>query len=188
MDRKFHSAGSFRRSRQFFLAFLTFSFLAFCRANQPDPQMQELQKDVKQLSEENRKLQKEIQSLKENLNKKEPEIKPAPQTAPAEIRMTVDQMKQDIQPLLRDIITKIKAVEETPRKAKQYGMRIEYDIKNAVYGLIRNPNPSTLYHAKVIIKYEKFLESEQESRSYGSGSATFLFAYQSNQWVLQRRD
>jgi hypothetical protein len=56
-------------------------------------------------------------------------------------------------------------------------------LQNAVYGLQNNEgsNPS----AKVIVKFEKFLESGEDSRSYGSGSSTFVFIYQNKQWLLQ---
>jgi hypothetical protein len=39
--------------------------------------------------------------------------------------------------------------------------------------------------AKVIVKYEKFLESADDSRSYGSGSTIFVFANQEDRWVLR---
>ena len=64
-------------------------------------------------------------------------------------------------------------------------MRVEYDLKNAVYGLVKNDDQSAPYSAKVIVKFEKFLESDEVSRSYGNGSSTFVFAYRNKQWILQ---
>jgi hypothetical protein len=64
-------------------------------------------------------------------------------------------------------------------------MRMEYDVPAAVYGLITTGDPEIPYRAKVIVKYEKFLESEKKSGSYGAGSTTFLFALKKNRWVLE---
>ncbi|MCI0602041.1 hypothetical protein L0156_03440 [bacterium] len=183
MDSKFLSAGSAIISRQIFFTLLIFSFLFGCsQEKQKDPQMEQLQKDVKKLSDENQRLLKELQNLREELKPQSqpvvPETKPAPRT-----EMTLEQMKAEVEPVLKEAIGRIKKTAETPKKEKQYGMRIEYDLANAVYGLQNNEGypPS----AKVIVKYEKFLESDKDSRSYGSGSSTFVFAYHNRQWILQ---
>ncbi|HJZ12598.1 MAG TPA: hypothetical protein VJ521_10630, partial [Acidobacteriota bacterium] len=89
-----------------------------------------------------------------------------------------------VEPLLKDVISKLKLAAETPKSGTQFGMRVEYDLKKAVYGLVRNDDPAVPYAAKVIVRYEKFLESETLSRSYGSGTVQFLFAYTHNRWVL----
>ena len=185
MNLRFSSAGSIRFSRQiFFLLLILFSVHAGCTEKpNNDSQIAELQKEVKQLTEDNRKLLKEVQSLREEINLWRTDVTPAtapePQTEPVE-QMTVDRMKAGVEPLLKEVIEKLKKTAETPRKDRQYGMRIEYDLKNAVYGLNNQNGPS----AKVIVKYEKFLESGQDSRSIGVGNSTFMFAYQVDRWVL----
>lgn len=111
----------------------------------------------------------------------------APQTAPVpkEPEMTVDQMKRDLQPLLIDFIQKLKAAGETPRKGNQYGMRIEYDLTKAVYGLVKNDDADEPFRGKVIVPYKKFLESETDSRFYGDGTTQFFFTFQDRHWSLQ---
>jgi hypothetical protein len=188
MKRKFPSAGSWRTSRQMFLYFLLFSFLA-CREqqDQSNTQIQQLQREVKRLSEENQRLSDEVRSLRTQLKPNEstpPQTQSTIVPAPARNTMTVERMKKEVKPLLEEAIDRIKQSSETPRKQNQYGMRIEYDLKNAVYGLI-NDEEGIVPYAKVIVKYEKFLESENDSRPYGSGSSTFLFAFHNNHWTLQ---
>jgi hypothetical protein len=186
MNFRFLSAGSFWFSRQIFFSFLLLLSPLACRQETKgkDTQISELQRDVKQLSQENKELIREIQSLREEMKQSEPEPKPADiQPVPVEV-MTVERMKKGVEPLLKDVIDKLKQTAETPRKEKQYGMRIEYDLKNAVYGLMHTGEgypPS----AKVIVQYEKFLESGEDSRSIGLGNSTFIFAYQEKRWVLQ---
>jgi septal ring factor EnvC (AmiA/AmiB activator) len=184
MDSKILSAGSYRISRQILFTFLILSSLFSCRQEkqQKDPQMDQLRKDVKQLSDENQRLLKELQNLREELKQQtQPVVKETKPVVRQE--MTMQQMKVEVEPVLKEAIIRIKKTAETPRKDKQYGMRIEYDLANAVYGLQNNEGypPS----AKVIVKYEKFLESDKDSRSYGTGSSTFIFAYQNKQWILQ---
>jgi len=182
MDSKFLSAGGIIVSRQIFFTLLILSFLFACRQEkQKDPQMDQLQKDVKQLSGENQRLLKELQNLREEL-KQQTQPVPAKKTISRQ-EMTMEQMKADVEPVLKEAILRIKKTAETPSKDKQYGMRIEYDLANAVYGLQKNEGFSP--SAKVIVKYEKFLESDKDSRSYGSGSSIFVFAYHNKQWVLQ---
>jgi hypothetical protein len=191
MNWKFSSAGSRKISRQMFLFCFLLSSVA-CRQNQNQDQraaqiqQQQQQREIKRLSEENQRLSDEIRSLRAELKAKQNPT-PQPQSSPKVPEnnpMTVERMKTEIKPLLEETIDYIKKTSETPRKQNQYGMRIEYDLKNAVYGLI-NDEDGTVPYAKVIVQYEKFLESEKDSRSYGSGSSTFLFAYHNHRWTLQ---
>ena len=186
MNFRFSSAGSFLFSRQILFSLLLLLPLFSCQneKQQKDSEIADLQKDVKQLSEENHKLLKEIQTLREEMKQPPPPLPPSDptktETAPS---MTMDRMKAELEPLLKNIIENIKKREETPKKENQYGMRIEYDLKNAVYGL--NNQSGDQPFAKVIIRYEKFLESGQDSRSYGKGSSSFYFAHQKDRWVFQ---
>jgi len=189
MSLKFLSAGSIQFSRQIlFLLLLVPGFLSpACRSDktEKDSQISELQKDVKQLSDENRELLKEVQALREEI--KEPQTDPIvtaePEPEPAK-EFTIEQVKKEVGPLLAEVIDKIKKTAETPRKDKQYGMRIEYDLKNAVYGLM-NTQQGSEPAAKVIVRFEKFLESSNDSRAYGTGNSIFVFAHQNDRWVLQ---
>ena len=99
--------------------------------------------------------------------------------------MTIERMKVELQPFLADLIVRIKGAAETPRKGTQFAMRQEYDLKKAIYGLVRTDDPVTPYQAKVIVPFEKYLESNSISRSYGTGSTTFIFVHRDGQWFLQ---
>jgi hypothetical protein len=189
MSLKFLSAGSFRYSRQIlFFIFLILSFIPACRAEkkeEKDSQIAELQKDVKQLSEENRELIKEVQALRQEMKPQQTEPIASPQTDIEPVKqVTIEQVKTEVAPVLEDVIDKIKKTADTPRRDRQYGMRIEYDLKNAVYGLM-NTQLGSEPAAKVIVKYERFLESAEDSRAYGTGNSTFVFARQDDRWVLQ---
>jgi regulator of replication initiation timing len=186
---KFWSAGKMICSRQIFFIFLILISFSSCRQNQTekDSQIAQLQKEVNRLSEENQRLTNEVQALRIQVQTKQT-IPAATETAkrePSVESMTVEQMKKEIAPILKDAIEKIKLSSESPRNGKQFGMRVEYDLKNAVYGLVKNEDESAPYSAKVIVKFEKFLESNNVSRSYGNGSSTFVFAYRNKQWILQ---
>jgi regulator of replication initiation timing len=189
MHWKFWSAGRIICSRQIFLTLLIFTFFICCGQSQKekDPQIVQLQKDVSRLSEENQRLTNEVQSLRTQLQSNESAPVPTeiPKEQPSAESMTVEQMKQEVAPLLKDTIQKIKIESESAKNGKQFGMRAEYDLKNAVYGLVKNDDESAPYSAKVIVKFEKFLESDHVSRSYGNGSSTFVFAYRNKQWILQ---
>jgi hypothetical protein len=184
MDSRILSAGSYKISRQIFFTVLIFALLFACRQEkkETDPQIEQLQKDIKNLSDENQRLLKELQQLREDWKQQTQPVATEKKPVPRQ-EMTMDQMKAEVEPVLKEVIVRIKKTAETPRKDKQYGMRIEYDLENAVYGLQNNEGfpPS----AKVIVKYEKFLESDKDSRSYGTGSSTFVFAYHNKQWILQ---
>jgi hypothetical protein len=167
---------------------LVVSFLSGCvqKEQGPDPQMIQLQQDVRRLSVENQKLLQEIQSMRQDLARQEQEERSASEqkTEPDQQEMTLDRVKLEVEPLLREAIKRIKVKVETPKKGKQFGMRMEYDLRRAVYGLARSEDslfPST---AKVLVPYAKYLESDQESKSYGLGTTTFHFAYRNDRWVL----
>jgi len=187
MDWKFGSAGRIICFRQTFLiSALALSIGCGQSKPQQDPQLDQLRTDIRKLSEENQHLLKEIQALRKE---REEKMAAAPQTStsgqlPAQA-MTLEQMKKEVSPILKDTIEKIKEASESSKNGKQFGMRVEYDLKNAVYGLVKTENDLAPYHAKVIVKFEKFLESRDFSRSYGNGSSTFVFAYRSGQWILQ---
>jgi hypothetical protein len=166
--------------------------LSDCR-KEADPRIAQLQKDVRQLSEENKNLKNELQNVHDEMiatqtavAAKTPESQP--QTGPIVAsgpQMTVEGMKHQLQPLLVDFIQKLKAAGDTPHKGSQYGMRIEYDLTKAVYGLIQNNDPDEPFRGKVIVPYKKFLESQTDSRFYGEGTTQFIFTFQDGHWALQ---
>jgi hypothetical protein len=171
---------------------LTIFFSAHCKDQNAlegvnRKEIAKLRQDVTRLADENRRLSQEVSALREELT-----VHNQPQTQTSVVvpvkrpeAMTVDTMKSDVKPLLLDVIQKLKKRSETPRNDAQYGMRVEYDLKRAVYGLVRNDDPEVPYHAKIIVPYEKFVESDRLSRSYGTGTTTILFAYTRKQWRLQ---
>jgi hypothetical protein len=175
------------------VAFLIFiPHFSACRKEE-DPRISQLQKDVRQLSEENRGLKEELQTMRQEMAVAQREnaiVRPSPQTQtapakPAQPQMTVDRMKRELQPMLVDFIQKLKAAGDTPRKGNQYGMRIEYDLTKAIYGLVQNDDPDQPFTGKVIVPYRKFLESEMDSKSYGEGTTQFIFIFQDDHWSLQ---
>lgn len=179
----------FRHSRAF-LPFLSVLMLSFSCGNAPreDPRIAQIQKDLARQEEENRRLQKEMEDLRQEL--RSVQSQPSTQTMPsqpARPSMTLDRMKSEVAPVLAEVIRRIKEDSDTSRKGDQYGMRVEYDLNHAVYGLVQSKDRKTSYLAKVIVKYEKFLESQKESHSYGSGAQEFFFAYRGQKWVYQQR-
>jgi hypothetical protein len=155
------------------------------KAPEKDSRVEKLQDDVQKLAEQNKKLQSEVERLQTQLSESQtqPALTPV-QTQPAVKKMTVDRMKIEIRPALDKAIQDLKKSEETPRKGNQFGMRVEYDLKKAFYGLIETGTPQIPYQAKVIVTFEKFLESGTESKSYGKGSTMLMFAYRNNRWEL----
>ena len=184
MNWKFGSAGRIICSRRAFLILILTCFPA-CNRQQPsqtpDPRLAQLQNDVRKLSEENQQLQQEIQTLRAQLSAQQTQTASA--TSPAD-SITVERVKKEVAPVLKEAIERIKKNAETAKTGGQFGMRIEYDLKNAVYGLVMGDSGDPPY-AKVIVGYEKFLESNNSSRSYGNGSTTFVFAFRNNEWILQ---
>ena len=184
---KFWSAGRIICFRQIFLLFIL--FISFgCgnnKAQQPDPQINQLRNDVRKLSDDNQRLKEELETLRSQLNQNTNATPASAETQTQSIeQMSLDQMKKEVAPLLKDAIDRIKKANETPKSGNQYGMRMEYDLKHAVFGLVQTGDESAPYSAKVIVKYEKFLESENSSKSYGNGSSTFLFSYRGSEWIL----
>lgn len=158
------------------------------KMSRDDPRISELQKDVTRLSEQNKQLSQSLSDLRRELE----EVKARPpvavaqtSTVPQKPPMTVERMKMGVEPLLEEIVRKIKASSDTPKKGDQYGMRIEFDLKHAVYGLVQSKDSKSPYAARVIVGYEKFLESQKESRSMSSGSEQFYFVYRDPKWVYQ---
>ena len=163
--------------------------IASCRQKE-DPRIGQMQKDVARLNQENENLRKDIQRLTQDVQSRGqyPATQTAgsvPQTSGSANEMTVEEMKASVKPLVVDFIKKLKAAGETPSKNNQFGMRMEYDIPSAVYGLVRTNDEEAPYSAKVIVKYEKFLETTGNSKSYGTGTTTFYFNYENNHWSLQ---
>lgn len=173
-----------------FILFLPLLLLSCEKKTQEDPRIAQLQKDVARLSEENKQLEQSLGELRDELEQSQTQqVIPAPQTAqaPSPPAMTVDRMKAGVQPVLEEVIRKVKEASDTPRKGTQYGMRTEYDLQHAVFGLIQTRDRRAPYAARVIVKYEKYLESQIESHSYGSGSDEFYFVYRNGKWVHERR-
>jgi outer membrane murein-binding lipoprotein Lpp len=163
----------------------TFLIFSGCQQQkEKDPQMDELQKDVKRLSAENQRLVEEIERMRQDMKQNVPQTQSQPKQNQRE-KMTVDRMKAEVGPLLKNVIEKIKQNSETAKHGNSYGMRVQYDEPHAFYGLIESESREVPYLAKVIVRYEKFLESDEVSRSYGKGSTTFMFAYHGDRWVLQ---
>lgn len=155
------------------------------KAPEKDPRVEKLQNDVQKLAEQNKKLQSEVEGLQTQLSESQSQpILPPVQTQQAAKKMTVDRMKIEIRPALDKAIQDLKKSAETPRKGNQFGMRVEYNLTKAFYGLIETGNERVPYQAKVIVTFEKFLESGKESKSYGKGSTMLMFAYRNNHWEL----
>jgi cell division protein FtsB len=167
------------------LMLLVVTYFSCTKAPEKDPRVEKLQNDVQKLAEQNKKLQSEVERLQTQVSESQSQpVLPTAQTQEAVKKMTVDRMKIEIRPALDKAIQEIKKSAETPRKGSQFGMRVEYDLKKAFYGLIETGNAWTPYHAKVIVTFEKFLESGNESKSYGKGSTMLMFAYRNNHWEL----
>lgn len=170
--------------------FLLLLFLSCNKMSQDDARISQLQKDVVRLSEQNKQLEQTLTDLRRDLEevKARPPVAMAqPSTAPQKPPMTVERMKMGVEPVLEEIVRKIKASSDTPKKGEQYGMRIEFDLKHAVYGLVQSKDSKAPYAARVIVGYEKFLESQKESRSMSSGSEQFDFVYRDPKWVYLPR-
>ncbi|MCI0444668.1 hypothetical protein L0152_15855 [bacterium] len=167
------------------LMLLVVTSFSCTKAPEKDPRVEKLQSDVQKLAEQNKKLQSEVERLQTQVSESQSQpLLPAVQTQEAVKKMTVDRMKIEIRPALDKAIQDVKKSAETPRKGSQFGMRVEYDLKKAFYGLIETGNPRVPYQAKVIVTFEKFLESGNESKSYGKGSTMLMFAYRNNHWEL----
>ncbi len=159
--------------------------LSCSRSAEKDPRVEKLQNEVQNLAQQNKELQTQIRQLQSEMHElKEQQVIKAPQTKPQDQKMTVDMMKIEIKPALAEAIRDVRKKAETPRKGTQFGMRIEYDLQKAFYGLIETGDARVPYQAKVIVTFEKFLESDNESKSYGKGSTMLMFSYRKQKWVL----
>src|SRR5262245_38016380 len=146
------------------------------KAPEKDPRVEKLQSDVNKLVEQNKKLELEVERLQSQLNEAQSQpAQPSVQTQEAVTKMTVDRMKKEIRPAQDKAIQELKKSAETSGQENQFGMRVEYDLKKAFYGLIETGNERVPYQAKVIVTFEKFLESGTESKSYGRGSTMLMF-------------
>jgi vacuolar-type H+-ATPase subunit I/STV1 len=167
------------------LTLLVVTCFACSRVPEKDQRVEKLENDVQKLAEQNKKLQSEVEHLQTQLSESQTQpASPTVQSQPAAKKMTVDRMKIEIRPALDKAIQDLKKSAETPREGNQFGMRVEYDLKKAFYGLIETGNDRVPYQAKVIVTFEKFLESETDSKSYGKGSTMLMFAYRNNRWEL----
>lgn len=169
--------------------------LISCKKEKPGPderdaKIQQLRQDVDRLADQTHELSKEIVKLQdrqaqdESLQTKQA----AEQAVSTSSQMNPERVKREVGPLVQVQIQKLKKSSDTPKQGSQFGMRTEYDTKNAVYGLVRNDNPATPYFARVIVPFEKFLESEKNSRSISKGSTKLLFAYRKNHWTFEKME
>jgi alanyl-tRNA synthetase len=166
-------------------AILMVTYISCTKTSEKDPRVEKLQNDVQKLADQNKKLQSEVERLQTQLTESQSQpALPSVETQPAAKKMTVDRMKIEIRPALDKAIQDLKKSAETPRKGNQFGMRVEYNLNKAFYGLIETGNERVPYQAKVIVTFEKFLESGSESKSYGKGSTMLMFAYRNNHWEL----
>jgi cell division protein FtsL len=160
--------------------------LSCSKTVEKDSRVEKLQKEVQDLAQENKEQEAELHQLQTQIA--ELQTQRATQTAATRQQqpkqMTVEVMKREIKPVLDEAIRDVKKKAETPSKGSQFGMRVEYDLQKAFYGLIETGDQRVPYQAKVIVTFEKFLESERESKSYGKGSTMLLFSYRKNKWVL----
>jgi uncharacterized FlaG/YvyC family protein len=156
--------------------------------DEKDAKIRQLQMDVERLSRETQDLRKEISSLRQRVTEQgELQTRAAAEsTASSRSEMNVERMKREVSPTLQEIIQKMKKETDTTKQGSQFGMRTEYDTKRAVYGLVRSENPAMPYLARVIVSYQKFLESEKESRAISKGTTRFLFAYRKNRWTFEK--
>jgi cell division protein FtsB len=156
--------------------------------DEKDAKIQQLRQDVDRLSVQTQKLREEIVKLQDRVAQNEAlQTKAfAERNSSSSSEMNVDRVKREVGPLLSIEIQKLKKSSDTPKHGTQFGMRTEYDTKKAVYGLVRNDNPAIPYLARVIVPYEKFLESDKGSRSMSKGSTKFLFAYRKNKWTFEK--
>lgn len=161
-----------------------------CKQEKPAPddkteQINQLRKDVDRLSSETQELRKEILDLKEQLAQQQA-VQTRSAAASASSEMNIERVKREVAPVLQEVIHKLKKETDTPKQGSQFGMRTEYDTKRAVYGLIRSENPGIPYFARVIVSYQKYLESDRETRAISNGTTRFLFAYRKGRWTFEK--
>jgi hypothetical protein len=168
---------------------------AGCR-QQKDPEIAQLRDEVGRLSKENQQFKEQVDSLSSRIKEQQTQIsellvakqpKPAVTAAPDEPKpqgMSVDRARAELTPLLSAMIKELKDERDTATATGGFGMRTEYYLRSAVYGLIRSTDPGTSYLVKVLVPSEKFVVSQTGSKSYGKDTERFLFAYRKQKWVL----
>jgi hypothetical protein len=175
------------------LILLSFPLLLLCcnKPAPPDPRIDQLQKDVSRLADQNQQMESEIRVLRQELEEQKAytaarEAQTQTQSGKQQPRMTVERAKVELDPVLKAGIARVRKQWETPPKGDSFGMRVNFDLSRAIYGLIRTEDRTIPYRVKVIVPFEKFLESENKSKSYGAGSTTFLFGLTKKGWVLEK--
>lgn len=172
---------------------LLLSFFISCN-KQPteDPRVPKLQQEVQSLNAKTEQLNQQVQQLQQQITDlqtralEQTQSRTAADSNRAE-EMSVSRMKREVEPLLTKMIDQFKAETDTESKGNQFGMRVEYDLKHAVYGLSRTQNEAAPYLAKVIVPYQKFVSSSKESRSYGTATREFVFLNTKGKWIYQKQ-
>ncbi len=155
--------------------------------NEKDVKIEELRKDVDRLSRETQEIRKEILDLKDQMAQQQAlQTRSAAASSASKSEMNIERVKREVAPVLQEVIHKLKKETDTPKQGSQFGMRTEYDTKRAVYGLIRSENPAIPYLARVIVSYQKYLESVKETRAISNGTTRFLFAYRKGRWTFEK--
>lgn len=147
--------------------------------------MQSLEEENGRLRDQWMAQSRELEELKGSSRQAEDPAKTASSTAP---QMTLERMKRELEEPLRRAIATVKQKLETSGggKGERFGMRLEYEEKNAVYGLIRQEDdPDSPFLGKVLVPYEKFFESGTQSKSYGRSTTEFVFLYTRGKWILK---
>jgi TolA-binding protein len=168
-------------------------FLSCSKQPAEDPRLTKLEQEVQSLNAKTEQLNQQLQQLQQQVAEVQTRTTEQMQTrtmaadANRADEMSVSRMKREVEPLVTKIIDQSKADTDTESKGDQFGMRVEYDLKHAVYGLSRTQNEASPYLAKVIVPYQKFVTSSKESRSYGSSTREFVFVYAKGKWILQKQ-
>jgi len=158
-----------------------------------DPRLPKLEQQVQSLNAKTEQLNQQLQQLQQQIAEvqtrtaEQAEARNAVVDANRADEMSVSRMKREVEPLLTKIVDQFKAETDTASKGDQYGMRMEYDLKHAVYGLSRTQNEAMPYQAKVIVPYQKFVSSSKESISFGGATHEFVFVYTKGKWILQKQ-
>jgi predicted nucleic acid-binding Zn-ribbon protein len=172
--------------------FLLSSFLSCNQRPAEDPRVPKLQQEVQSLNSKSDQLNQQVQQLQQQIAELQTRtLEQAQSRISADTNrvqeMTVTRMKREVEPQMTKLIDQSKAQTDTVSKGEQFGMRVEYDLKHAVYGLSRTQNDAAPYLAKVIVPYQKYVSSSKESLSYGSATREFIFLYSKGKWVLQKQ-
>jgi TolA-binding protein len=168
-------------------------FVACNQQPKEDPRLPKLEQEVQSLNAKTDQLNQQLQQLQTQVL--EVQTRTAEQVQTRNVatntnhadEMSISRMKREVEPLVTKIVDQSSTEAGTEGKGDQYSMRVEYDLKHAVYGLSRTQNEASPYLAKVIVPYQKFVSSSRESRSYGNDTREFVFAYTKGKWVLQKQ-